>query len=206
MHGKTVKWQKNFFSVCFLLSCHSNFPSKSSVKRLKTCKTLVPNTLLHTRMINELICVGMDPPQKKLVVSFQTSSIWNGMLKLYSQDIKGTIVNLYFFSYFCFQIMWEPSLLTILGVVFFNQTLSTRRGKAPLQGSFSRISALCRFRIWRVSGRASPSWLRHRLMFFCAQRGILRQMVRGLRDLFGAAPAKASVGGSAAAHLMTFIL
>lgn len=48
---------KKKFSVYFLISCHSNFPSKSSVKRLKTCKTLVPNTLLHTRMIKELICV-----------------------------------------------------------------------------------------------------------------------------------------------------
>lgn len=143
MHGKTVKWSKTIFSVYFLISCCSNFPSKSSVQRLKTCKILVPKTLLHTRMIKELICVGMEPKEKKrkkkVVICSQTSSIWNGILNLYFQDIKETIVNLYFFPNSVSK-SWVPAFHGNLHFLQYcvrsssTRRLSTQRGKAPPPG------------------------------------------------------------------------
>lgn len=134
---------KKNFSVCFLISCHSNFPSKSSVKRLKTCKMLVPNTLLHTRMIKELICVffkrhGTKKKKKTVMVCFQTSSLWNGILKLYLQEVKGTIINLYFFPNSVSK-SWATAFRGKLHFLHYRvlcssaRCVSTQEGNAPLQ-------------------------------------------------------------------------
>lgn len=73
-----------------------------------------------------------------------------------------------------------------IGCVFFNQTfLHPERHLAGFR----------------------PPWSGRRLMF-CAQRGVLRQMAWpwGTSGPLAAALANAGVGGSAAAHLMPFIL
>lgn len=97
---------------------------------------------------------------------------------------------------------WETSLLTLLGAVFFSQMCLHPERECSPPGSVPSVG----FTSEELPGRVSPSWLGHRYMFFCAQRGGPEADGVDLRGLLVAALASASLGGSAAAHLMTFVL
>lgn len=82
----------------------------------------------------------------KVTVCFQTSSVQNGILKLYLQDIKGTIVSSVFFLMILFpdhELVPSRGIFTFYNVgycVFEPDISPTGEGKIPLKDPRS-----CRF-------------------------------------------------------------